>query len=75
MSSIKEYLFYILDFLSHIEDIICIKMMEHILFIIIEKIKGSPVKPETEAKFHAVGLFLLMLLMIYVTFNDILILF
>lgn len=35
MSSIKEYLFYILDFLSHIEDIICIKMMEHILFIII----------------------------------------
>ena len=47
----------------------------HILFIIIEKIKGSPVNPETEAKFHAVGLFLLMLLMIYVTFNDILRLF
>lgn len=47
----------------------------HILFIIIEKIKGSPVKPETEAKFHAVGLFLLMLLMIYVTFYDILRLF
>ena len=47
----------------------------HILFIIIEKIKGSPVKPETEAKFHAVGLFILMLLMIYVTFYDILRLF
>ncbi len=47
----------------------------HILFIIIEKIKGSPVKPETEAKFHAAGLFLLMLLMIYVTFYDILRLF
>ncbi len=47
----------------------------HILFIIIEKIKGSPVKPETEAKFHTVGLFLLMLLMIYITFNDILRLF
>lgn len=47
----------------------------HILFIIIEKIKGSPVKPETEAKFHAVGLVLLMLLMIYVTFYDILRLF
>ena len=47
----------------------------HILFIIIEKIKGSPVKPETEAKFHATGLFLLMLLMIYVTFYDILRLF
>ena len=47
----------------------------HILFIIIEKIKGSPIKPETEAKFHTVGLFLLMLLMIYVTFYDILRLF
>ena len=47
----------------------------HILFIIIEKIKGSPVKPETEAKFHAVGLFILMLLMIYVTFYDMLRLF
>ena len=47
----------------------------HILFVIIEKIKGSPVKPETEAKFHAIGLFLLMLLMIYVTFYDILRLF
>lgn len=44
----------------------------HILFIIIEKIKGSPVKPETEAKFHAIGLVLLMLLMIYVTLYDIL---
>ncbi len=47
----------------------------HILFIVIEKIKGSPVNPETEAKIHTVGLFLLMLLMIYVTFNDILRLF
>ena len=47
----------------------------HILFIIIEKIKGSPVNPETEAKFHAAGLFLLMLLMVYVTFYDILRLF
>lgn len=47
----------------------------HILFIIIEKIKGSPVKPEIEAKFHAAGLFLLMLLMIYITFFDILRLF
>lgn len=47
----------------------------HILFVVIEKIKGSPVKPEVEAKFHAIGLFLLMLLMVYVTFNDILRLF
>ena len=47
----------------------------HILFIIIEKIKGSPVKPETEAMIHTIGLFLLMILMVYVTFNDILRLF
>lgn len=47
----------------------------HIVFIVIEKIKGSPVKPETEAKFHTVGLFLLMLLMIYITLNDIIRLF
>ena len=47
----------------------------HILFIIIEKIKGSPVKPETENMIHTIGLFLLMALMIYITFNDILKLF
>ncbi|MBQ2639827.1 MAG: RIP metalloprotease RseP [Bacilli bacterium] len=47
----------------------------HILFIIIEKIKGSPVKPETENMIHTIGLFLLMLLMIFITFNDILKLF
>lgn len=47
----------------------------HILFIIIEKIKGSPVKPETENMIHTVGLFLLMLLMVVITFNDILRLF
>lgn len=47
----------------------------HILFIIIEKIKGSPVNPELENKIHAVFLMLLLLLMIVVTFNDILRLF
>ena len=47
----------------------------HILFIIIEKIKGSPVDPETENKIHTIGLFLLMLLMVFITFNDILRLF
>lgn len=44
----------------------------HILFIIIEKIKGSPVTPKTENMIHTIGLFLLMALMIYITFNDIL---
>ncbi len=47
----------------------------HILFIVIEKIKGSPVKPETENMIHTIGLFLLMALMVYITFNDILKLF
>ena len=47
----------------------------HILFIIIEVIKGSPVKPELENKIHMVFLILLLLLMLIVTFNDILRLF
>lgn len=47
----------------------------HILFIIIEKIKGSPVDPELENKIHTVGLILLMLLMVVVTINDIIKLF
>ena len=47
----------------------------HILFIIIEKIKGSPVSPELETKIHTVGLILLMLLMVIVTINDIIRLF
>ena len=47
----------------------------HILFILIELIKGSPVKPELENKIHTVFLILLLLLMLYITFNDILRLF
>lgn len=47
----------------------------HILFIIIEMIKGSPVKPEIENKIHTIFLLLLLLLMLIVTFNDILRLF
>lgn len=47
----------------------------HILFIIIEKLKGSPVSQRTENMIHTVGLFLLMLLMVYITFNDIIKLF
>ncbi|MBQ8472419.1 MAG: RIP metalloprotease RseP [Bacilli bacterium] len=46
-----------------------------ILFLIIEKIKGSPVKAETENLIHNIGFFLLIALLIYVTFNDILRLF
>lgn len=47
----------------------------HILFIIIEKIKGSPVKPELENKIHTVFLILLMILMLVITINDVIRLF
>lgn len=47
----------------------------HIVFIIIEKIKGSPVSPELENKIHAIGLMLLMVLMLVITINDVLRLF
>ncbi len=47
----------------------------HILFLLIEKIKGSPVDPKTENIIHNIGLLLLMMLMIYITFNDIIKLF
>lgn len=46
-----------------------------ILFVIIEAIKGSKVKPETENLFHTIGFALLMLLMIYITIQDIIKLF
>jgi len=41
-----------------------------ILFILIEKIKGSPVTQRVEQTFHAVGFLLLITLMAVVTFND-----
>lgn len=42
-----------------------------ILFLIIEKIKGSPVSSKVENTIHQLGFYLLLLLMLYVTFNDI----
>ena len=46
-----------------------------ILFLLIEKIKGKPVKPETENLIHNIGFFILLGLIIYVTVNDIIKLF
>ena len=46
-----------------------------ILFVIIEKIKGSPVKPEVENWFHSIGFILLMILMLVITYQDIMRLF
>jgi len=42
-----------------------------ILFLIIEKIKGSPVNPKIENTIHSIGFVLLMILMIVITYNDI----
>lgn len=41
------------------------------VFLIIEAIRRKPVKPEVEGMVHFVGFALLMLLMVVVTFNDI----
>ena len=46
-----------------------------VLFVIIEKIKGSPVNPKVENIFHTIGFILLMLLMLVITYQDILRLF
>lgn len=46
-----------------------------LLFLMIEKIKGKPVEPKIENTIHAVGFILLMILMVLITFNDIIRLF
>lgn len=46
-----------------------------LLFLLVEKIKGSPVKEKVEAVFHNVGFLLLMLLIVWVTFKDVISLF
>lgn len=42
-----------------------------VLFLIIEKIKGSPVKRELEGVIHNIGFALLMILVLLVTFRDV----
>lgn len=42
-----------------------------LLFLLIEKIKGSPIKPKVANIANTVGFILLMILMVLVTFNDI----
>ncbi len=41
-----------------------------LLFLVIEKVKGSPVNPKIENYFHTIGFVILMILMLYITFND-----
>ncbi len=43
-----------------------------ILFLLIEKLKGSPISPRVEGGFHTLFFTLLILLMLYVTVKDIL---
>lgn len=43
-----------------------------VLFIIIEKLKGKPVKREVETAMHYIGFILLMILVLVVTFRDVL---
>lgn len=42
-----------------------------IFFILIELIRGKPVKPEYEGYIHFAGMVVLMLFMIFITYNDI----
>jgi len=46
-----------------------------ILFLLIEKIKGKPVRQELEALLHNIGFLLLIALVIFITFKDIIRLF
>ena len=47
----------------------------HILFLLIEKIKGSPVNPKVEGVINAIGLVMLFILMAIITLKDIIHLF
>ena len=42
-----------------------------VLFVIIEKLRGKPMNDKTEGIAHAIGFLLLMLLIVFVTFKDI----
>jgi len=41
-----------------------------ILFVLIEKLKGSPVSRRTEGMIHQIGFILLLLLMLFITVRD-----
>ncbi len=75
-----DYVFYLIALLSINVGFINILPFPafdggHVLFLIIEKIKGSPVNEKVENICHTIGFILILLLMIYVTFQDILKLF
>ena len=43
----------------------------HMVFLLIEKIKGSPVSARIQVLSQMLGMFMLLFLMIYVTYNDV----
>ena len=46
-------------------------MLFRLLFLLIRKITGKRVTDEMEGRIHFIGIVLLMLLMVFVTWNDI----
>jgi regulator of sigma E protease len=42
-----------------------------LIFVIIEMVRGKPVPPEKEGMVHLAGMIALMILMVFVLFNDI----
>ena len=79
-SMAMEFIVYILAYLSINVGLINILPFPafdggHVLFVLIEKIKGSPVNAKFENTCHLIGFILIFLLMIIVTINDIIKLF
>lgn len=75
-----DYIFYLIALLSINVGFINILPFPafdggHVLFILIEKIKGSPVNQKIENICHTVGFILLLILMIWITIQDIIRLF
>ncbi len=75
-----KYFLYILAFLSINVGFINILPFPafdggHVFFLLVEKIKGSPVNSKFESTCHLIGFILIFLLMIIVTINDIIKLF
>ena len=71
-----SYMLYIIAFLSINVGFINILPFPafdggHVFFLIIEKIKGSPVNSKFENACHLIGFALLFLLMIYITIQDV----
>jgi len=46
-----------------------------LIFVIIEMVRGKPIPPEKEGTVHMIGMALLMILIVFLTYNDILTLF